>query len=165
MEKTHRPPLPKEERGGFVLLCVRRGGDRGRERRKPSPPSEPCGRFSRTRLSSRQFPHRDWLAGTWLQIGDLPLFREERFLDLVAEAANMRSIHRPASTHSRYSRDLGFCLLFSVKPRTHETCLSWFCSCMAFTLSPSCPSSLGLALLSRLFTSLRRFGTIRDSDS
>jgi hypothetical protein len=27
-----------------------------------SPPSEPCGRFSRTRLSSRQFPHRDGLA-------------------------------------------------------------------------------------------------------
>ena len=27
-----------------------------------SPPSEPCWRFSRTRLSSRQFPHRDGLA-------------------------------------------------------------------------------------------------------
>ena len=27
-----------------------------------SPPSEPCVRFSRTRLSSRQFPHRDGLA-------------------------------------------------------------------------------------------------------
>ena len=25
-------------------------------------PSEPCVRFSRTRLSSRWFPHRDWLA-------------------------------------------------------------------------------------------------------
>jgi hypothetical protein len=28
----------------------------------PSPPSEPCMRFSRTRLSSRWFPHRDWRA-------------------------------------------------------------------------------------------------------
>src|SRR5262245_34127214 len=36
--------------------------DRGRERLLPSPPSEPCVRFSRTRLSSRWFPHRDWLA-------------------------------------------------------------------------------------------------------
>jgi len=36
--------------------------DRGRERLSPSPPSEPCVRFSRTRLSSRWFPHRDWLA-------------------------------------------------------------------------------------------------------
>jgi len=31
---------------------------RGREELSPSPPSEPCGRFSRTRLSSRWFPHR-----------------------------------------------------------------------------------------------------------
>ena len=36
--------------------------DRGRERLSPSPPSEPCVRFSRTRLSSQWFPHRDWLA-------------------------------------------------------------------------------------------------------
>jgi hypothetical protein len=36
--------------------------DRGRKRLSPSPPSEPCVRFSRTRLSSRWFPHRDWLA-------------------------------------------------------------------------------------------------------
>ena len=38
------------------------GIDRGRKRLSPSPPSEPCVRFSRTRLSSRWFPHRDWLA-------------------------------------------------------------------------------------------------------
>jgi hypothetical protein len=30
-----------------------------------SPPSEPCVRFSRTRLSSRLFPHRDRLARAW----------------------------------------------------------------------------------------------------
>src|SRR5215471_5342485 len=36
--------------------------DRGRKRLSPSPPSEPCVRFSRTRLSSQWFPHRDWLA-------------------------------------------------------------------------------------------------------
>ena len=35
---------------------------RGRKGLSPSPPSEPCVRFSRTRLSSRWFPHRDWLA-------------------------------------------------------------------------------------------------------
>lgn len=29
-----------------------------------SPPSEPCKRFSRTRLSGQLFPHRDWLAIT-----------------------------------------------------------------------------------------------------
>ena len=36
--------------------------DRGRERLSPSPPSEPCVRFSRTRLSRLWFPHRGWLA-------------------------------------------------------------------------------------------------------
>ncbi len=36
--------------------------DRGRDERSPTPPSEPCVRFSRTRLSSRWFQHRDWLA-------------------------------------------------------------------------------------------------------
>jgi len=34
----------------------------GVEKAKASPPSEPCVRFSRTRLSSQWFPHRDWLA-------------------------------------------------------------------------------------------------------
>src|SRR5207302_5324900 len=42
--------------------------DRGRKRLSPSPPSEPCVRFSRTRLSSRWFPHRDWLANTWASV-------------------------------------------------------------------------------------------------
>ena len=32
---------------------------------RPSPPSEPCMQFSRTRLSSRWFPHRDWRANKW----------------------------------------------------------------------------------------------------
>ena len=36
--------------------------DRGREELSLSPPSEPCVRFSRTRLSSRWFQHRGWLA-------------------------------------------------------------------------------------------------------
>ena len=36
--------------------------DRGRERRSPSPPSEPGVRFSRDGLSSQLFPHRDWRA-------------------------------------------------------------------------------------------------------
>ena len=32
---------------------------------RPSPPSEPCKRFSRTRLSSRWLPHRDRRANMW----------------------------------------------------------------------------------------------------
>ncbi len=36
--------------------------DRGRDRLSPTPPSEPYGRFSRIRLSSRWFLHRDCLA-------------------------------------------------------------------------------------------------------
>jgi len=42
-------------------LC---GDDRGREGPTSSPPSELCMRFSRTQLSSRQYPYRDWLAAT-----------------------------------------------------------------------------------------------------
>src|SRR4029453_4910305 len=42
-----------------MRICPK--SDRGRKRLSPSPPSEPCVRFSRTRLSSRWFPHRDWL--------------------------------------------------------------------------------------------------------
>jgi len=40
---------------------------------RASPPSEPCGRFSRTRLSSRQFPHRDRLANGFTRA--IPPFR------------------------------------------------------------------------------------------
>jgi len=43
-------------------MIIYPGVDRVGERLSPSPPSEPCVRFSRTRLSSRWFPHRDWLA-------------------------------------------------------------------------------------------------------
>ena len=39
--------------------------DRGRERRSPSPPSEPAVQFSRDGLSSQLFPHRDWRAKRW----------------------------------------------------------------------------------------------------
>ena len=42
--------------------------DRGREGLSPSPPSEPCVRFSRTRLSSWWFQHRDWLARAWASV-------------------------------------------------------------------------------------------------
>ena len=38
--------------------------DRGREGYHPSPPSEPYVRFSRIRLSSRRFPHRECLASS-----------------------------------------------------------------------------------------------------
>ena len=45
--------------------CRYKKDDRGRKGPRPSPPSEPCMRFSRTRLSSRWFPHRDWRARMW----------------------------------------------------------------------------------------------------
>jgi hypothetical protein len=45
-------------------VCGPMAMHRGRKGLSPSPPSEPCWRFSRTRLSSRWFPHRDWLACT-----------------------------------------------------------------------------------------------------
>src|SRR5271165_1622366 len=46
----------------MALTAVVQIGDRGRDRFSPTPPSEPYGRFSRIRLSSRWFPHRECLA-------------------------------------------------------------------------------------------------------
>jgi hypothetical protein len=40
--------LPEMTNSSIGAACL----DRGRERLSPSPPSEPCVRFSRTRLSS-----------------------------------------------------------------------------------------------------------------
>src|SRR5262245_44897152 len=56
--------LAFRSRSFFRATCFSVGSlsDRGRKGLSPSPPSEPCVRFSRTRLSSRWFPHRDWLA-------------------------------------------------------------------------------------------------------
>src|SRR5206468_12310965 len=82
--------------------------DRGRERLSPSPPSEPCVRFSRTRLSSRWFPHRDWLANTWIALMVNTTLCREKTLAIcllmtpLSSAANMRSLHSEASTHNRY---------------------------------------------------------------
>ena len=89
-------------------------GDRGRKRLSPSPPSEPCVRFSRTRLSSRWFPHRDWLADTLKQRVTNHMCREEALaiclLNAVSGAANMRSFPSGASIHVQ-SRAVDLCAL------------------------------------------------------
>ena len=53
--------------------------DRGREGLASSPPSEPCVRFSRTRLSSWWFPHRDWLARWAVAMVNSPKFAKYAF--------------------------------------------------------------------------------------
>jgi hypothetical protein len=82
-------------------------GDRGREGLSPSPPSEPCVRFSRTRLSGRWFPHRDWLANTWIAlVVNNPCVRKGISylppMTPLPSAANMRSLHCEACTHNRF---------------------------------------------------------------
>ena len=63
---ANRTPLGSKPRGSKPSTKSRLPPhfDRGRKRLSPSPPSEPCVRFSRTRLSSWWFPHRDWLASS-----------------------------------------------------------------------------------------------------
>src|SRR5207245_6085321 len=75
--------------------------DRGRKRLSPSPPSEPCVRFSRTRLSSRWFPHRDWLASfqAVCMVNSPWAAKNLPPLTPFSSAANMRSFHTDASTH------------------------------------------------------------------
>ena len=130
--------------------------NRGRERLSPSPPSEPCVRFSRTRLSSGWFPHRDWLANTRATIMVNSSCAAKKALaiclnDAVAQRANMRSFHAEASTHDR-SRSwvTAPCV---VPSDTNSASLS-LCLCGKLTHPPSCLPSLGTAFLrfSRLTT-------------
>ena len=53
--------LQSDGYSGYIAVG-KRDMDRGRNGLSPTPPSEPSGRFSRTRLSSRWFLHRDCLA-------------------------------------------------------------------------------------------------------
>ncbi|MBU2769308.1 hypothetical protein HAP94_24905 [Acidithiobacillus ferrivorans] len=63
MDPDNRRPVDYRRRDLLHWLAgAARGQDRGRERRLPSPPSEPGVRFSRDGLSSQLFPHRDWRA-------------------------------------------------------------------------------------------------------
>ena len=106
--------------------------------------------FSRTRLSSRLFPHRDWRAGRSSITGDRLRASagdaRRRRVDPVARAANIRSVHTDGSTqvHSRGSGLGHACLALSgtdalgISPP----------SVSAFTDQPSCPPSLSAGLLS-----------------
>ena len=75
--------------------------DRGRDGLSPAPPSEPDGRFSRIRLSSRWFPHRECLAACRPCESERSGICEESLasLDAVTSADTMRAIEKPASAH------------------------------------------------------------------
>jgi hypothetical protein len=117
---------------------------------RPSPPSEPCVRFSRTRLSGRLLPHRDGLASRSSMPGDRLRASagdaRRRRVDPVTRAANIRSVHTDDSTQarSRGSRVWHACVAVAgtdalgISPP----------SVLVFTDQPSCPPSLGAALLS-----------------
>ena len=88
----------------------------------PSPPSEPCMRFSRTRLSSRWFPHRDWHANMRASRMVKAHVQRKRHLATACEhlppftplpraATYVSSI--PLLPPTPFSSDAGFCLLFS----------------------------------------------------
>ena len=123
----------------MMRLCPK--GDRGRKGLSPSPPSEPCVQFSRTRLSSRWFPHRDWLASprAMTMVNSSRAAKKISFvsLDAVTSAANMRSLHPEALTHIQ-SCPWAFapCLALT------GTVGAWLslCPSVAFTLPPSYPS-------------------------
>ena len=105
-------------------------GDRGRKRLSPSPPSEPCVRFSRTRLSRRWFPHRDWLASfAGCSHGEQSLGREECIgpaLMILSTNSHARSLlllskYRPQpSTHKAIHplKGIRMSMLEIVKPTT-----------------------------------------------
>jgi hypothetical protein len=104
---------------------------------RPRPP-KPYGRFSRIRLSSRQFLHRDCLAVLPGGVKrEQPGIRESgigRF-DAVTSADNMRSAHTPASTHDSWL------WLASLQPCLASSALAvLLCPGIDFTHPPSCPA-------------------------
>ena len=94
--------------GGF-------GTDRGRKRLSPFPPSEPCVRFSRTRLSSRWFPHRDWLASPQIAIvvnNPYPAKKTLVSLDAVTQR-RQHALHSLRGFNSLPVRPVSLCVLSS----------------------------------------------------
>ena len=152
-------PRTRESRFGLRPISLIGVG----ERLSPSPPSEPCVRFSRTRLSSRWFPHRDWLANTGIAIMvNNPCARKSiSYLPLMTpltSAANMRSLHFEASTHDQSRpRVSALCVVLS---DTGNALLSLYL-CVEFTYPPSCLPSLGAVLLPALFAAFGRCGTMK----
>ena len=97
--------------------------DRGREGFYTSPPSEPYGRFSRIRLSSRWFPHRGCLACRQaVSRVNSPAVAKNLFgrqtipnssFDTVTGADSMRSVQTEPSTRDR-SRASAPCLAICI---------------------------------------------------
>ena len=116
-------------------LPRREVSDRGRKRLSPSPPSEPCVRFSRTRLSSRWFPHRDWLASPQIAIlVNNPCTAKKSLVSL--DAVTQRRQHGFLSLRGFNSRPvwpLGLCVLFS--PCGHYR--RWLLALLRFDSLPS----------------------------
>jgi len=131
--------------------------DRGREEFPLSPPSEPCVRFSRTRLSSQWFPHRDWLANNQapvscekLQCSEICIWpTSDHLLTLtpLPSAANMRSIRFVRSTQYHSGEAVSACLALA-GTLSASVMRSLFPS---FQHPLSCLPSLGATLLSALF--------------
>jgi hypothetical protein len=149
-------------RGQKTFMRIFPSLDRGRERLSPSPPSEPCVRFSRTRLSSRWFPHQDRLANVWASLMvKSPISAKKAFIassNAVASAAHMPSFHTEASTHVHFpARVSASCLALA---GTADASL-WLCLSVKLTHPPSCLPSLGAALLSALLAASHRCGTMK----
>lgn len=135
---------------GF-LFCAGTGAlpERGRDRLSPTPPSEPYVRFSRIRLSSWWFLHRDCLAVRQAAcMRTAGRSRSRRLLasyDAVTSADSMRSIHISASAPNPVAPGAQrFCTLLSLFG-THR-CFSASNGVCASTFLPR--PSLGAVLLS-----------------
>ena len=82
-----------------------------------SPPSEPCVRFSRTRLSSQWFSFlKDWQAAAWACFNEnSPCLAKNALppFTLPSRAANIRSVQTHDSTHDHRSRMSPACLVLA----------------------------------------------------
>ena len=115
--------LGRNEISGFMHLRYKMN-DRGREGSDhPSPPSEPCMRFSCTRFSDRWFPHRDLHANMWASRLVKSPRSPKRHLATACERLSPFTLLPGLPTYVPsipllppipFNGDAGFCLLFSL---------------------------------------------------
>src|SRR6266508_2440213 len=156
--------------GGQAVLGTLRAGhcsrgfiyiDRGRRRLSPSPPSEPCVRFSRTRLSSRWFPHRDWLASPQIAIlvnNPYPAKKTLVSLDAVTQR-RQHALHSLRGFNSLPVRPVSLCVLSSPCGHYRRLLLALHrCDSHPSTFLPPVPRRSFALCASRGFN---RFGTMK----
>src|ERR1700678_1246869 len=133
---------------GHPDLAARAGAVIGVGKAFASPPSEPYVRFSRIRLSSRWFPHREWLARSrpvfWVNSPGLAKEALRPPLTPLPSADTMQSVQIVASTHVSFHA-VGSSSVLAQRAILEVCCIC--CIAPNFSHPTPCHPSLGSVLL------------------